>query len=103
MSFVNIGTLGTVPGKRDEVVAILTRVNAELANAGCLLYEVGINTAQPETVVVTEAWESAEAQQQSLELVSVKAAIAEAMPLLTGQLGGDQYTVVGSPLRVPAA
>ncbi len=102
MSFVNIGTLGTVPGKRDEVVAILTRVNAELANAGCLLYEVGINTAEPDTVFVTELWESAEDHQKSLELPSVKAAIAEAMLLLTGQMGGYQYTVVGSPLRDPA-
>src|SRR5699024_11536950 len=103
MSFVNIGTLGTVPGKRDEVVAILTRVNAEIANAVCLFYEVGINIAEPDTVFVTELWESAEAHQQSLELPSVKAAIAEAMPLLTGQMGGYQYTVVGSPLRDPAA
>jgi len=102
MSFVNIGTLGTVPGKRDEVIAILTRVNAELANAGCLLYEVGTNTAEPDTVFVTEFWDSAEAHQKSLELPSVKAAIAEARPLLTGQMGGYQYTVVGSPLPDPA-
>lgn len=101
MGFVNIGTLGALPGKRDQVIAILTRVNAELASAGCLLYEVGTNAEAPDTVFVTEFWESAQAHQKSLELPSVKAAISEAMPLLTGQMGGYQYTVVGSPLRGP--
>jgi len=29
----------------------------------------------------------------------VKAAIAEAMPLLSGEMGGTRFEVVGSPLR----
>lgn len=40
MTFVNVGTLGTVPGKRDLLVQILTHRSAELEAAGCLLYEV---------------------------------------------------------------
>lgn len=99
MTFANVGTLGTQPGKRDELVAILTRLNPDLRDAGCLLYEVGINPDEPDTVFVAEIWESAEAHQGSLQLESVRAAIAEAMPLLTGQMGGNQFTVVGSPLR----
>lgn len=39
MTFVNVGTLGTVPGKRDLLVQILTHRSAELEAAGCLLYE----------------------------------------------------------------
>ncbi|MBU3995309.1 MAG: antibiotic biosynthesis monooxygenase [Actinobacteria bacterium] len=99
MTFANVGTLGTQPGKRDEVVAILTRLNRDLSDAGCVLYEVGINPDEPDTVFVAELWQSAEAHQGSLQLESVLAAIAEAMPLLTGQMGGNQFTVVGSPLR----
>lgn len=99
MTYANVGTLGTQPGKRDEVVAILTRFNLDLSDAGCLLYEVGINPDEPDTVFVAEIWESAESHQGSLQLESVRAAISEAMPLLSGQMGGQQFSVVGSPLR----
>jgi len=63
------------------------------------MYEVGINEDEPDTVFVAELWESAEAHQKSLQLESVQAAIAEARPLLNGQMGGHQFTVIGSPLR----
>ncbi|TLP94962.1 antibiotic biosynthesis monooxygenase [Nesterenkonia salmonea] len=99
MTFANVGTLGTQPGQLDAVVAILTRPNPALAEAGCLLYEVGTSQDQPDTVFVTELWTSAAAHQQSLQLASVREAIAEAMPLLTGEMSGFQYDVVDSPLR----
>ena len=99
MTFANIGQLGTKPGKRDEVVALLTRPSAELSEIGCLLYEVGVSDDAPDTVFVAELWESSEAHRASLSLPSVKAAIAEAMPLLSGEMGGNRFDVVGSPLR----
>ena len=99
MTFANVGTLGSVPGRRDQLAAILTRRNPQLASAGCLLYEVGVNDEHPDTVFVAEIWTSAQAHQASLGLESVRAAIAEAMPLLSGEMGGDQFSVVGSPLR----
>lgn len=99
MTFANVGTLGTKPGHRDEVVAILTRHNPQLAEAGCLQYEVGVDDEHPDTVFVAELWTSAEAHRASLQLESVQAAIAEAMPLLSGEMGGSRFTVVGSPLR----
>lgn len=34
MTFANVGTLGTVPGKRDQLVAILTRPDDELKAPG---------------------------------------------------------------------
>jgi quinol monooxygenase YgiN len=98
MTFANVGTLGTQPGRRDEVAAILTRTSSDLGSNGCLLYEVGINEDSPNTVFVMELWESQQAHQDSLELPSVQAAIAEAMPLLNGDMGGNQFDVVGSPL-----
>ena len=99
MTFANVGTLGVKPGKRDEVVAILTRRNSQLDSAGCLFYEVGTNDDEPDTVYVAELWTSAEAHQASLQLEAVRTAITEARPLLSGQMGGNRFEVVGSPLR----
>jgi quinol monooxygenase YgiN len=99
MTFANVGSLETKPGQRDAVLSILVRPMAGLKEAGCLLYEVGVNDAVPDTVFVCELWESPEAHRASLELASVQAAIEEAMPLLTGEMGGNQFTVLGSPLR----
>lgn len=67
-------------------MAILTRRNPQLNEAGCLLYEVGVNDEQPDTVFVAELWTSADAHQASLQLDSVRAAIQEAMPLLSGEM-----------------
>lgn len=99
MTFANVGTLGVLPGKREEVIAILTRRNEQLRDAGCLFYEVGVNDEAPNTVFIAELWESAEAHHASLQLDSVRAAIAEAMPLLNGEMDGNRFTVLGSPLR----
>ena len=99
MTFANMGMLGTKPGQRDALVAILLRPKPGMREAGCLLYEVGVNADMPDTVFVSELWESAEAHQASLQLDSTRAAIAEAMPLLSGQTAGHRFTVVGSPLR----
>lgn len=98
MTFANIGTLGTLPGRRDELIAHLTRPWAE-APEGCLLYEVGASADAPDTVFVAELWTSAEAHAASLRLPSVRAAIEAARPLLTGEFGGYRFDVVGSPLR----
>ncbi|MBE1523332.1 putative quinol monooxygenase [Nesterenkonia lutea] len=98
MTFANVGTLGVASGSRDEVVSILTRPNPDLKPAGCLLYEVGVSDEHPDTVFVMELWSSAVAHQKSLQLPSVRALIAEAMPLLSGAMGGDQFDVAGSPL-----
>ena len=96
MTFVNAGTLGALPGKRDELVAHLTKRTGGMP--GCLAYEVGVND-EPDSVFVSELWVSAEAHQASLQLASVRATIAEAMPMLSGQNAGTAFTVVGSPLR----
>lgn len=99
MTVAHVGTLGTRPGQREALVAILLRPKPGLREAGCLRYEVGINDDVPDTVFVCELWESAEAHQASLQLDSTRAAIAEAMPLLSGENGGHRFTVLGSPLR----
>jgi quinol monooxygenase YgiN len=99
MTFANAGTLGVVPGRRDVLVAHLTRRSEALTRAGCLAYEVGVNDDQPDTVFVVELWESAEAHRASLQLPEVQESIAQARPMLSGEFGGFQFDVVGSPLR----
>jgi quinol monooxygenase YgiN len=96
---VNAGTLGAVAGKREELIAHLTRRSDYLREIGCLAYEVGTNDDNPDTVFVVEFWESADAHRASLALPEVQASIATARPLLSGEFGGFRFDVVGSPLR----
>lgn len=79
-------------------MALLTRRSDEMAAIGCLQYDVGVSDDAPDTVFVIERWTSAEAHRASLELPSVRDAIAEALPLLSGEMGGSQFEIVGSPL-----
>lgn len=99
MTFANVGTLGTRPGRRDELVELLTRHNPEMAEIGCLRYDVGVSADEPDTVFVAELWESEQAHRASLALPAVQEAIAQARPLLSGEMGGFRFEVVGSPLR----
>ena len=99
MAFANAGHLGSVPGKRNDLVALLTRRSAVLTDAGCLLYEVGINEDDPDKVFVVELWTSADAHAGSLALPEVRESIAAARPLMSGDFGGFRFDVVGSPLR----
>lgn len=99
MTFANVGTLGVLPGKRDELVVALTRRSTVLAEAGCLLYEVGVSEESPDAVFVMELWTDEASHRASLELPEVQAAIAAARPLLSGEFGGFRFEVVGSPLR----
>jgi quinol monooxygenase YgiN len=99
VTFVNADTLGVVTGKRDELVAHLTKRSDALVGLGCLLYEVGVNDDEVDTVFVVEQWESAAAHQASLADAGVQASIAAARPLLSGKFGGFRFDVIGSPLR----
>lgn len=99
VTFLNVGSIGVKPGARDELIRILTRPNRDMADIGCLMYEVGVIEDEPDTVHVVEVWESAEAHAVSLQLESVRSAIAEAMPLLSGEMGGVRFESAGSPIR----
>lgn len=99
MTFANVGTLGAIPGHRDELMAHLTAYNAALQQAGCLAYEVGVSGDDPDTVMVVELWRDAEAHQASLAMPEVQSVIAAARPILSGAFGGFSFEVAGSPLR----
>jgi quinol monooxygenase YgiN len=80
-----INAMKAQPGKRDEVVAILLEAAAGVGASGCLQYTVAVDPGDEVTVRVTEVWESEEAHAASLELPETRAAIARAMPLLSGE------------------
>ena len=89
------GSMKVKPGHRDEVVAILMRGRAYLPAAGCLLYVISVSDHEPDTIWVHEVWESEERHQASLQLSETRAAIAEAMPMLTGEFTSQELRVVG--------
>ena len=77
-----IGRIKAQPGKRAELAAILLAGTG--AMPGCLNYVVAEDMADPDTLVVTEAWDSKQSHDDSLKLPGVQAAIAKGRPLIAG-------------------
>ena len=77
-----IGQMLSAPGKREELVAILTQATADMP--GCLSYIVALDSGNPDALWITEVWDSRESHAASLKLPAVRAAIAKARPLITG-------------------
>src|SRR3954470_1027489 len=90
-----LATMRTKAGHRDDVVQILLGGVDGLREVGCLLYLVGVSDTDPELIWVNEEWESKEHHDASLQLPQTRAAIARAMPMLTGDFTGQELTVVG--------
>jgi quinol monooxygenase YgiN len=90
-----MGTMRAKPGRRDDVIKLLLRDQSPLAEIGCRSYLVGSNDEHPDLIYVSEVWDSKQAHDDSLQLPSVKAAIAEAMPLLTGEFDGHECAIAG--------
>jgi quinol monooxygenase YgiN len=94
-------SIHTKPGHRDAVADLLMR-DVEASRAlGCEMYMVGASDEKPDVVYVTEVWASRQAHHASLQDPAVQAAIAEAMPMLTGEFHSTEFSVVGG-LGVPA-
>lgn len=74
-----IGRITTLPGRRDEFIAILTPGGTL---AGCISYIVAKATDDADAIYVTEVWESSEAHRASLALPQVKDAISRGRPLI---------------------
>jgi quinol monooxygenase YgiN len=85
----------TRPGRRDEALALLLRAVDGLPAAGCLSYVVSACETDDNRIWATEVWQSKEHHAASLQLPEAQAAIAEAMPLLTGEFTRQELRVVG--------
>ena len=95
MTYERLGSLRTHPGKRDEVVAILLSGLAGLKAVGCLVYDVSLDLGNDDLIWVREVWADQASHRASLQLPETRAAIAAAMPLLTGEFTGAELRTVG--------
>jgi quinol monooxygenase YgiN len=77
-----IGKVTVVPGKRDELIAILLGGTARMP--GCLSYIVARDGKDPDGIWITEVWDSRASHAASLSLPSVREAIGKAKPLIAG-------------------
>lgn len=82
-----IGRINAVEGRRDDLAAIL--MNGISGMPGCLSYVVARDAEDPDSLWVTEVWESEAHHRDSLGMASVQAAIAEGRPLIAGF--GERY------------
>jgi quinol monooxygenase YgiN len=77
-----IGKMSAAPGKRDELAdAMLAGVQSM---PGCISYVIATDPADPDALWITEVWDRQESHAASLQLPSVKAAIAKGRPLIAG-------------------
>lgn len=81
MRYGLIGQIRAVGGSRDELARILEGMGSM---PGCLSYIVATDPSDPDSLWVTEVWESKEDHEASLQLTSVQAAIAAGRPLIAG-------------------
>ncbi|MEU4619812.1 putative quinol monooxygenase [Actinoplanes sp. NPDC023801] len=95
MRYGYFGSMKTKPGHRDQVVQLLLRSAEGLRSAGCHHYVIGVSDDDDQTIWVNEVWDTREAHDASLHLPDTQAAIAAAMPLLTGEFTSREITVLG--------
>lgn len=89
------GKLTAAAGKGDELADILLEASKLVAAApGCHIYLIGKDQNDPDSVWVTEVWDSKEDHDNSLKAEGVRALIARAMPLLGGPPQPGQELVI---------
>jgi quinol monooxygenase YgiN len=77
-----IGQMKAAPGKRDELVAILSESTEGMP--GCLSYIVARDVAEADALWITEVWTDKASHAASLQLPAVQAAITKARPIIAG-------------------
>jgi quinol monooxygenase YgiN len=87
-----IGRLVCHAGTRDRLATLLTGMGSM---PGCRSYVVAFDTEDPDALWVTEVWDDAEAHAASLDLESVKAAIAEGRRFIAGMDSRHETRPVG--------
>ena len=80
--FGMIGKMKAQPGKRAALIEALA--SSTSAMPGCLSYVVAEDADDPDTLWITEIWDSEASHDASLALPEVKEAIAKGRPLIAG-------------------
>lgn len=76
-----IAKITLVPGKRDEMIAILKESAADMH--GCLSYILAKDASDENAIWVTEVWDSMASHDASLSLPAVKSAIPRAKVIVS--------------------
>ncbi len=76
-----IAKITVVPGKRDEMIAILKESASDMR--GCLSYIVAKDAANENTIWVTEVWDSMASHDASLSLPAVKSSMPRAKAIVS--------------------
>ena len=77
-----LGQMTAQPGKRAELVAILSEGTERMP--GNIAYLIGEDSANADAIWIVELWDSKEAHATSLKLPAVREAIAKGRPLIAG-------------------
>ena len=77
-----LGKMMAQPGKRAELVVILSEGTGEMP--GNIAYLIGEDSANPDAIWIVELWDSKEAHAASLKLPAVQDAIKRGRPLIAG-------------------
>ncbi len=75
-----ISRIHATPGQRDALASIL--VEGSSGMPGCLSYVVARDLGDPDSLWVTEVWDSQASHEASLSLPSVQEAMAAGRPLI---------------------
>ena len=94
-----IGSMGAAPGRRDDLIAILTEAVSNMP--GCLSYVVAKDAKDENTIWITEVWDSKESHDASLSLPSVTKAISAAKPMISA-FGNQVITTPVGGYGLPA-
>jgi quinol monooxygenase YgiN len=76
-----IAKITAVPGRRDELIAILKEIAADMP--GCLSYVVAKDSSDDSALWVPEVWDSAASHDASFSLPSIKNAIPQAKAIVS--------------------
>lgn len=89
------GKFKTKPGKREEMIDILTEAANGMADVkGCHLYIVHKDAKDENAVWVYELWDTKEDHDASLKLPGTPEMIAKAMPLIDGKPEDNELEAV---------
>ena len=92
-----LGKLKSRPGSSEKLTQTLLDASKLVSTAkGCRLYLVGKDKTDPDTVWITEVWDTKEDHENSLKNKAVIALISQAMPLIDGRPEkGQELEILG--------
>jgi quinol monooxygenase YgiN len=91
------GKLQAKDGMGNELTNILLQASKLVSSAeGCLLYLISHDDTTPDSVWVTEVWNSQQDHENSLKIEEVRQLIGRAIPLLAeNQIKGQRLSILG--------